>query len=263
LCTLPFCGYLAARALQRSKTKRMGALVIAALTGFFLIVGIVTIGSLAGYGLLLVAAPASLLIYRQAAVGRLSGGWAAGVAILTVLFLGLALLGPLQGQRVSDKFSAEDGGSRRVIALTTLEAIEDSFPAGTGLGTFADVYRPYEAPRFVGPGYTNHAHNDYLEIVLELGAPGLLLVLLFLFWWGRQSVIVWRSTSEGANIGRASSVAIAVVLLHSLVEYPIRTSALAAVVAMCCAFMLAPPVAKRRHVPNGPESGRLRHLEAD
>jgi hypothetical protein len=47
--------------------------------------------------------------------------------------------------------------------------------------------------------------------------------------------------------------------MHSIVEFPLRTSALAAVMAMACALMIAPAPARHRRA-SGTE--KLRHLEA-
>lgn len=155
--------------------------------------------------------------------------------------------------------------SRAEMAATTMVAIKDSFPAGTGLGSFVPVYRTFEDPTSLEDEYVNHAHNDYLEIALELGLAGVLLVLAFLGWWVWRCLRVWTSTSEGGDLGRAASVAILAVLIHSLVDYPIRTSAIAVLFAMACALMV-PAVGRARPVAlPEEESGQpdLRHLEAD
>ena len=56
---------------------------------------------------------------------------------------------------------------------------------------------------------------------------------------------------------------IGVVLAHSLVDYPIRTTAIAAVVAMAAAFMIQPPAAKSARSRSGSRRGAVRHLDAD
>jgi O-antigen ligase len=219
---------------------------------------------MAGYGLLVVILAATLLIYRRAAVGSLSKAWVVGAAVLFALFLGVALAGPLQEQALTGKLS-DQRTSRKVMATTTVEAIEDTFPVGTGLGTLPRVYRTYEDEFAVGVETVNHTHNDYLEFVLELGVAGLLLVLGFITWWAHRLVVVWRSSFEGGDIARAGSVVVLVVLLHSIVDYPVRTSAIAVLVATACAMMV-PAIGRRRKSANpdaGAEESNLRHLEAD
>ena len=50
---------------------------------------------------------------------------------------------------------------------------------GWGIGLFSFLYKQYKPPISTEPGY--FAHNDYLQILLELGPIGLLLFLVFVF----------------------------------------------------------------------------------
>ena len=261
LCCLPFIAFLAGRAAgRRSRSKRSGGAILSVALGLFLVVGIAISGSSAGYGLFLPAALASLLIYRRAVVGRIAWPWTAGMAAILVVFAIVAVRGPLSSEAFEGDLSNQPT-SRRVLAATTTRAIADSFPAGTGLGTFSTVYRRYENPDRVTRQYANHAHNDYLEIALELGIAGLLLVLAFIAWWAAALVRVWRSEVPGAGMARAASVAIGVVLLHSIVDYPLRTAAIAAVVGFACALLV--PASRREVEDSDVENGSdLRHLEA-
>jgi O-antigen ligase len=81
-----------------------------------------------------------------------------------------------------------------------------------------------------------HAHSDYLELALETGVPGLVVLLLFLIWWGRAAWSAW--TRPGADdYARAAAIASAAILVHSLVDFPLRTAAIGAVFAMCLALL--------------------------
>jgi O-antigen ligase len=262
LCSLPFIAVLAGRAAgRRSRSRRSGGAVISVAIGLFLAVGIAICGSSAGYGLFFPAALASLLIYRRAVVGRIAWPWAAGLGIVLVVFTVAALRGPLS----SEAFAGDLGdqpSSRRVLAATTTRAVEDSFPAGTGLGTFSTVYRRYENPDRVTKQYANHVHDDYLEFVLELGIVGLLLIVAFIGWWGMAVLRVWRSEVPGAGMGRAATVAIGIVLLHSIVDYPLRTSAIAAVIAFACALLVPAPRREAKSSEAEEPASDLRHIEA-
>jgi O-antigen ligase len=119
---------------------------------------------------------------------------------------------------------------------TTAKPLVDFLPFGSGLGTFADVYRLYEDPARVVQVRINHAHNDYAELVLELGVPGLILIFMFLGWWGMAGWRAWRYSDAG-TYARAASIASAALLAHSLVEFPLRTAALSACFAMCLALL--------------------------
>ena len=90
-----------------------------------------------------------------------------------------------------------------------------------------------------------HAHNDYAELALETGVPGIFIMLLFLAWWGGAVWRVWRSVEAGP-FARAASIASAAILAHSLVDFPLRTAAISACFGMCLALLAdrrAPPPA--------------------
>lgn len=265
LCSLPFAGYLAARGASASgkhRARRGSGVILATAIAIFLLVGIAIIGSLAGYGLAIPATVATLLIYRRAAFGQITTAWTVALGALFLVFVGLALSGPLDPKELAGELS--DGStSRKQMALNTVEAAGDFFPLGSGLGSFQDVYRTYADPDQISFTYINHAHNDYAEIALELGLPGLALLLVFFGWYGFASFKAWRSDEEGANLARAGSVLIGVVLFHSIVEYPIRTSAIACLFAVGCALMISPWASIPRSGRSRGKSRGLRHIEVD
>lgn len=267
LCALPFAAVLAARSVSgrsAGRARRSSGMITSVAVAAFLAVGIGIIGSLAGYGLFFPAAMGSLLVYKRASMGRVPTKWLVALGGVFVMFLALALAGPLNEQALSKKLDANPS-SRRVIAERTIDAAKDFMPFGSGLATFQNIYRTYDDPNRADREYVNHAHNDYVEVALELGAPGLLLILLFLAWWGRRTLRAWRGDFEGASLARAGSVAIGVVLLHSLVDYPIRTAAIAALFAVACAFLVpyVAPRARAEPADSADGGGGLRHLEAD
>jgi O-antigen ligase len=137
---------------------------------------------------------------------------------------------------------------------------------GTGLGSFQQIYRTYEDPADASRQFVNHAHNDWAELALELSLPGLLLALIFMLWWGRRAAAAWTGDFSGAALARAAAVAIGVVLFHSLVDYPLRTSAIAALFGAACALLLQAPIPEAK--PSRSRDGKAgdsaaRHLQAD
>jgi O-antigen ligase len=134
---------------------------------------------------------------------------------------------------------------------TTAQATVDFLPWGSGLGSFAKVYRLYENPDVVTNEYVVHAHNDYLELVLELGVAGGILIVLFLGWYANEVWKLWRRSTV-SPFAYAASIASAALLLHSLVEFPLRTAAMSATFAMCLALI------SDRRPPLRQEAGDLR-----
>jgi O-antigen ligase len=130
---------------------------------------------------------------------------------------------------------------------TSAKALRDFMPWGSGLGTFSKVYHFYEDPARVANVYVIHAHNDYVELALETGVPGMLLMIAALAWWARASWRGWRYVEAGPY-AKAASIASAAILAHSIVDFPLRTAAVSAVFAICLALLVeryAPPVRSR------------------
>jgi O-antigen ligase len=263
LCALALAGYLLARAALRRRTRQGGtSMAVASVVALFFVLGLAICGSAAGYGLLIPVGAGIVLLYRRVAAGKVGWTWAGGVGILVAAMIGLAFLGPFSEQNLSDQLS-DSPISRRTIAVTTWQAVVAHFPFGSGLGTFGDVYRTYEDIYRPVTEFVNHAHNDYLEVALETGLVGVILILAFMAWFGRATWIAWRSDREGANLARAASLIIAVCLMHSLVDYPLRTSAIAVVFAAACAFLLPGRVRLKPRSSGKPKGEGLRHMEAE
>lgn len=267
LCSLPFTAASMARASKGrgGSGKREGRGFIYFAIAAFIAIGIAINGSLAAYAILIPTAVASFLLHRRARDKKLSTGHWLAVGGAAILFVGFSALGPLAGDRLAAKLGEADGIGRKISIPVTIEAAKDHLPWGSGLGTFRDIYRTYEPSEDVTSVYVNHAHNDYAEVALEMGWPGLFLVVLFLAWWATRTIAVWRTDFNGAGLARAASIAIGVVLLHSLVDYPLRTSAIAALMALAAGFMLQPPASRSNRGGSerrGSKNQSARHIDA-
>ena len=108
------------------------------------------------------------------------------------------------------------------------------------------VFPAFEPAAPTSTTFMAHAHNEYIELAIELGAIGLFVLAAALFWWASQGISIWRSKpSLEGRYKQAAWTALAVVAVHSLVDFPLRTPGLA-VAAALCAGLLASPTAFRR-----------------
>lgn len=126
-----------------------------------------------------------------------------------------------------------EGDQRWILFSTTIEAIQDHWLTGSGLGTFMLIYPNYEDAEQVIQAFANHTHNDYLEILLEIGLGGAVIILSFFLLISRG---IFRSP-----LSEAAFLSLVALCLHSIVDYPMRTMALAMVFAF-----LAASVSSRR-----------------
>lgn len=161
-------------------------------------------------------------------------------AIAVVMIANYALSGLLS------RFATSGIDDYRVLIWSiTRAAIASVFPVGAGFGTFRPLYLASDRPEALTGAYVNRAHNDWLELVLEAGLPAILLMLAFAAWFVRSAFRAWRGhASEPARLDvklvRAATLSIAILLVHSVVDYPLRTTAGQMVFAFLCALLVAP-----------------------
>lgn len=140
---------------------------------------------------------------------------------------------------IMDRFDASDldhGRSDRWAIV--LDAAQNYLPVGSGFGSFDAVFRSVEPLDELDATYFNAAHNDFLQIWLEAGWFGAALLFTFAVWYGRRVWSVWRSGgSPTQNLQRAASIAIALITVHSVVDYPLRTETIAVFFALCCGIL--------------------------
>lgn len=149
-------------------------------------------------------------------------------ALFMVLFLALALtLAYMTGLvPVINRFIGADpmADARWAMFAQQYAAIQQFFPLGSGPGTFSDVYTAFQPIEQVGAGFVKHAHNDYLELLLETGAVGISILIFFLgiFFYGWAKL--WQQARHplfmlkvGAGVGILTS------LIHAFFDFNFHT----------------------------------------
>ncbi|OJW74672.1 MAG: hypothetical protein BGO57_15650 [Sphingomonadales bacterium 63-6] len=219
-----------------------------------LVLAAVLTASRAGIALLLpvlVAGWAILVLDRRRNwKGR---GPAIAAGVLAVLGGGLFLVRHnVVLQRVAERFDFS-GDGREGLWRDTLYAIGQTWPFGTGMGTFAPTFIAFEPLEAVDSSIPNRAHNDYLELLLEagiFGAVALVLacgLILFMTWRSWRRAREWRP-----QIAFGFSVLV-VIAAHSVVDYPLRSMSLA------CLAGLAVGMFARSPKINGPAASQTHH----
>jgi O-antigen ligase len=233
--TLPFLAALLASARGANMQRYSALLALVSGAALVIVVGLVLNGSLAGYALTLPVLAVSALIIMPAKSAYRRLAIVVG-ALMTVGALAALATSSIRTGGTLSKDASTSVQSRQEILGTTFAALPHFMPLGSGVGSFRDVYPMYENPDRVSTVYVNHAHNDYAELALETGIPGMIVLLLFFLWWGGAVLRVWSSVEAGPY-ARAASIASAAVLIHSVVDFPLRTAAISACFAMCLALL--------------------------
>lgn len=118
----------------------------------------------------------------------------------------------------------------------------DVLPLGTGVGTFVEAYERIEPNSMLSPTYLNHAHNDFLELLVTGGIPAILLIAAGLAWTALAGLRAWQHLRAGHPGGRTAIAGAAVIFIlaaASVLDYPLRTPALACLLASAAVWLCA------------------------
>ncbi|MCW5867214.1 MAG: O-antigen ligase family protein [Candidatus Eremiobacteraeota bacterium] len=176
------------QAAEAQKSSRLGFLALAT----FLFLCVVLTGSraaLAGIGMGYLGM--CLLLYN-----RLSRSLPAVLLVLSPLFLGIlasmALFSGAGGRlaRVERFLQGKDRvavQSRVDVLVHGLRAVPEKPVLGFGPGAFHLAYQAYRPPMEYDEAYMNVAHDDWVQVLVELGLPG------FMLWAGLWLMAIWNS----------------------------------------------------------------------
>lgn len=155
-----------------------------------------------------------------------------------VAAMGLAAIAVLPGSRAGvslDRF-AQAGDARAFIWEDAAFSARRYWPVGAGMGAFDEVFQADESLENLTERRAGRAHNDYLEVAVEAGLPGLLVIA------GGLALIGWHSFAARHRSQRrmawAGSAVLLAVALQSLVDYPLRNQALLALAALALALLV-------------------------
>lgn len=210
----------------------------------FLVMVILATGSRAGIVLGLIGTAGGFFIVRRNVVEKLRAmpRWLSiGMVAGTLFALALAVfLSVIYGRAYSvDRIlGVQEIADLRTRALPyVMEAVRTYFPVGAGFGTFDPVYRIVEPDELLQVAYFNHAHNDFLEILLDGGLFAAIVLALALAWWLRASIAAWRRGEGDGSLPQAASIIILMVLLASVIDYPARTPMIMAVLTLAAVWL--------------------------
>lgn len=241
-CTLPIAAaWVATMKLKSKKSSKNNYLTGLAIYAALLALVMIVSTSLAGVAFLILSLIGAVyIIWGRSVSGRSISSRAkviflTGVVVAAIVAAGS--LGAIGTGAIGAKFENAPNSRGNMTPVTATAGMEMT-PTGSGLGSFTQVYAMHEPDRFTSTTWVNHAHNDYAELYLELGIPGLLLISAFLIWFVRAGVQIWqRRADPSIVIAQAAWLSIALLLLHSVVDYPLRTAAMASFFAVAVALV--------------------------
>jgi O-antigen ligase len=137
------------------------------------------------------------------------------------------------------------GGMRLSIDRDALRMFRQKPVLGWGLGTFPIVYPQFRS--FYTTFFVNEAHNDYLQLLSEMGLLGLGTMIWFMVVLYRHAIRKmdnWTSDVSGA-VTLACTLGITGIMVHSLLDFNLQVPANAALYYVLCTIAAAPPLWQR------------------
>lgn len=238
-------GMLLAAALVATGRRlglRTPSWVVAAGAIAILLLALPAANSRMGFVLLpLALLPAALLLMPAGYLRRLRPRDAV-IAAAGVAVLGLVATTSGVVTRVIDRFGG-DPDARLTFWPDVIAAIGRYQPVGSGLGSFIRIFQRHESITTLHFTYVFHAHNDFMEIALEAGWAGIALIVLTVLlllagFWRVLRPAAWHSFTP---MHVACVLGIIILGAHSLVDYPLRTLALACVLAFLAGCLAPAP----------------------
>ena len=161
-------------------------------------------------------------------------------------------------ERFATIWTGEAYDSRVPLWLRSLPIAAD-FPVwGTGYGTYGYIEPMYRVhvPKDAGLQY-HHAHNEYLEILIEGGVPGLLLAVLAIALVYRQGyrALSLHGTAPDAGLALGALFAFTSVVIHGFCEFGLHIPAIALLATVLCAHLCAQGTVRSSEGDSAPDAG--------
>lgn len=198
----------------------------------------------------------AVLTYRTRQRSAAWGVGALGVALI-------ALVAWLGSSQVMERFASFQDWMRLAIARDSLRMFSDHWLYGTGLATFPTVYPAYRS--FSTDLFVNQAHNDILQLMVETGLPGLLLVTWFLVLVYRQALAKaqgWMTSWKGAG-ALAALTGVTGILVHSALDFNLRIPANALFFCVLCGVAAARERENALLIEDSPRFRRRTHSDEE
>jgi O-antigen ligase len=137
------------------------------------------------------------------------------------------------------------GGMRLSIDRDSLRVFRSKPVLGWGLGTFPVVYPQYRS--FYTNFFVNEAHNDYLQLLCEMGLLGfgtMVWFLVVLYRTALRKIRNWASDVSSA-VTLACTLGLTGILVHSVLDFNLQIPGNAALFYVLCTLAAAPPLLQR------------------
>ena len=239
-----------AKAHQRPQLAAVFWLVVL----LVLITAVLASGSRTGAVIGLMVTFFALLLALSAASKTSRKWYGLGAVVLVVAGLFVVGVDTLVVRFDVDRLGV-DSNFRWMLVASSWQAALAFWPTGSGAGSYSAVYPAFEAPGL--RGFVEHAHNDYVELLIEFGLLFVLVAALIAVLAVRQAWLLWRHINhDGRGVDAAPlqlfcALGLLAIFLHSWVDFNLRIPANAILCACLFGAFLQPVRRGNKSPANG------------
>jgi O-antigen ligase len=154
-------------------------------------------------------------------------------------------------QRIEQTDLASDS---RAIFLRQVPPVIDAYrTVGSGLGSFAVAFAPFRGSEM--RWYFDHAHNDYIQFLIETGAVGIGLLAVFVLAHALHAlrVLVRRRRRTVTAVAFSALMGMCAQTIHAGADFNLQIPAVAATLLVLMALSASCSSAPRRRAAAGAE----------
>ena len=119
--------------------------------------------------------------------------------------------------------------------------MNQAWPFGVGVGGAQPALIAAERLEVLDPFVPNRVHNDYLELALEGGVFALALLAAIAATLVAAACRSWLARPQERHLTLLGIVILLVAALHSFVDYPLRSMALACLIGTGAGLLMSAP----------------------
>ncbi len=162
-----------------------------------------------------------------------------GFSIIAILMIIAVASG--QATSVRHALNSSDGDDLRFLVWPVAwHAALALLPWGSGIGTYQPVFQVFEPAVMLRSTYSNHAHSDWLEIMLTCGIPGIALLAAGVAGYCSALRLAWqRRRLPGTVMAWTGLVIVLLCGIGSAVDYPLRAPIMSALFVLACLWVRA------------------------
>lgn len=148
--------------------------------------------------------------------------------IVSLVVVDVAIVGAMFGiDKVKERIDATsfEGETRDDVVTMSIPLVKEVWLTGSGAGSFYTVFPKYHTNTI--HLHYDHAHNEYLQFVIEYGIVATALLGLAVLYSFYKALFALRTRSDPMSQGLAFAAVMGIIamLIHISVDFPLQAPA--------------------------------------